>query len=590
MSTRLLSIRFPWLATDLARRRRVRRMAKNSRLNGKASSKKSVFQKNGYEDVLANPQDTEPGWDRPILVVGMHHGVRRVIDCCSMASQRGIQKGMTLAEAKALAMPETSGIRRSLLTTGGEKIQYTEPVLVVAPTPVRNQRSLRRLAENCLRFAPVTAIDEPAGIILDLTGCRRMLDRRGGEIGLLDRIEHAFQKSNLQINTAIADTAVAARAWAGYRWEGTRSDDAVRTRIVPPGRQSEFLASLPVECLGLAAETLDAIHEVNVRSVGELQGLPRSTLPVRYGGAVLCRLDQAMGRLPLVLDPVRPRITVSERLEFNGPVRSRQAIELAIAELLHRVRGRLEDLESGARIIRIRAKRPELPDWVRGVELSRATRRREHLWTMLQPVIEVLPLDHGVDSIELEIPRHRRLRHEPAVMIEGAVGNPGVEIREADADRAAFIDLVQSRFGAGSVHRTAGLSGHVPEDEARIEPVDRKENKAPASSFQVGPPTQALRPTVLHQPPVSVEVECHDEIPAVIIRGMRRWVVDVVEGPECIGAPWWRLPLAESAARGLAAGEELQREYWRLRIESGVWIWVFQTTSTARWFLHGVWA
>ncbi|MFB0986445.1 MAG: hypothetical protein QMB94_09105, partial [Phycisphaerales bacterium] len=89
MSTRLLSIRFPWLATDLARRRRVRRMAKNSRLHGRASSEKSVFQKNGYEDVLANTQDAEPGWDRPILVVGMHHGVRRVIDCCSMASQRG---------------------------------------------------------------------------------------------------------------------------------------------------------------------------------------------------------------------------------------------------------------------------------------------------------------------------------------------------------------------------------------------------------------------------------------------------------------------------------------------------------------------
>ncbi len=417
-----------------------------------------------------------------------------------------------------------------------------------------------------------------------------MLDRRGGEIGLLDRIEYAFQKSNLQIRAAIADTAVAARAWAGYRSEGDGLDDAVRTRIIPRGRQSEFLASLPVECLGLAAEILDAVHEVNVRSVGELQGLPRSTLPVRYGGAVLCRLDQAMGRLPLVLDPVRPRITVSERLEFNGPVRSRQAIELAIAELLHRVRSRLEALESGARIIRIRVQRPELPDWVRGVELTRATRRREHLWTMLQPVIEILPLDHGVDSIELEIPRHRRLRHEPAVMIGGAMGNPGVENREADADRAAFIDLVQSRFGTGSVHQTAGLSGHVPEDEARIEPVDRKETERSASSFQIGPPAQALRPTVLHRPPVPVEVECHGEIPAVITRGMHRWGVDAVEGPECIGAPWWRLPLAESAEYELAVGEELQREYWRLRIESGVWIWVFQTSSTAQWFLHGVWA
>ncbi|MDG2022803.1 MAG: hypothetical protein P8J59_12725 [Phycisphaerales bacterium] len=496
---------------------------------------------------------------------------------------------MTLAEAKSLAMPEAEEGSRSSAKVGKTAVSVGDVVLVVPPTPSRDQADLRRLAEKCLRFAPITALDGPAGILLDLTGCRRVLDRRGGESGLLDRIERSFNGAQLHVTTAVADTAVAARAWADCRKDADDSGEHLNSRIIPPGRQADFLESLPVECLGFSSETLDGIHEVNVRSVGQLQRLPRATLPVRYGGAVLCRLDQAMGRLPMVIEPVRPRITVSERVEFNGPVRSRQAIELAIADLLHRVRRRLEDLESGARIVRIRLERPDLPDWIRGVELSRATRRREHLWMMLQPVIERLPLDHGVDSVELEIPRHRRLRHEPAMMIAGATDDGRISIRETEADQASFIDLVQSRFGAGSVHRAAGLSGHVPEDEARIEPVDRKEARA-SSSFQIGPPARALRPTVLHRPPIPVDVECHGVIPATVVRDEMQWSVDVAEGPECIGSPWWRSAGSDSTGTRSATGREPQRHYWRLRIDSGAWIWVFKSWSTGRWFLHGTWA
>ena len=175
-------------------------------------------------------------------------------------------------------------------------------------------------------------------------------------------------------------------------------------------------------------------------------------------------------------------------------------------------------------------------------------------------------------------------------MIGGAIDDARVASREADTDRAAFIDLIQSRFGAGSVRRAAGLSGHVPEDEARIEPVDQKDVESPASSFQIGPPARSLRPTVLHRPPVPVEVECRGEEPVAIIRGKGRWGIDAAEGPECIGAPWWRLPDSDSTEDRLATGQELQRDYWRLRIDSGVWIWIFKSASTGRWFLHGAWA
>ncbi len=50
-------------------------------------------------------------------------------------------------------------------------------------------------------------------------------------------------------------------------------------------------------------------------------------------------------------------------------------------------------------------------------------------------------------------------------------------------------------------------------------------------------------------------------------------------GPERLGAEWWRWETPPP-----------DREYFAAELESGRWVWVFRQASTARWFVHGVWA
>ena len=537
-----------------------------------------------------------------VLVVDLRHNVQRVIDCCSNSAQLGVRRMMTLAEARALmASTPSNGFR-------------PESTLQSPSTPRRDRADLRRLATACLRFAPVTVVDGEAGILLDLSGCRRLLKRKGGETGLLDRMERCFTRHGFTFSMAIADTAVAARAWAGYRdaWrpydvrhdvherrtrdrmsatlvDGTPSSDH---RIIPSGEHADRLAGLPVEAIDLDSDTLESLRAVNVRLVGELRRLPRAALPARYGAAVLHRIDQATGRAPTILDPVRPPEAVSVRREFDGPVRSREAIELAIADLLKDLRQRLGRIEAGACVVRLKAERPMTDDWIEVVEPRRPTRRRGRLWTMLQPAIERIPLDEGIDALELEVPRHRRLAHESSPMIHSAGPGQGVRgVERIDVEATEFIEAVQARFGPTTVQRMSASSGHVPEDESRIVCVDGtpSDMSGPHAAKTATALGGEVRPTVIHRPPIPIEVRCDDGIPVSMFREGTPYSVGFARGPERIGAPWWRSPGRDGVRDG-ALLREHRRDYWRLELESGTWVWVFQASSDRRWFLHGTWA
>ncbi|MFM1832991.1 MAG: hypothetical protein RLZZ461_1307 [Planctomycetota bacterium] len=542
-----------------------------------------------------------------------------------------------------------------------------DSVIVVPASPGRDAAAIERLAVGCLRFAPIVALDgavfgaadhargdhadPPHRILLDIRGCERWLIRMGGESGLLDRIEGAFRSAGFGVRTAIADGVVSARAWAGWR---PGLDDLGRVgrhdhRVLPRGAGWTALDPLPVECLGFDAEILDRLHQVNVRSVGELRRLPRTALPARYGPVLGRRLDQVVGRggdafHEAGVTVVQPKVPIVVRREFAGPVRSREAIELAVIELVEALHTRLRERGSGVRLLRVRVEPPDADPWIDQIELARATRRPGHLWSVLEPLIDRIPLDAGVDAVELEAVRHRRLRRRSAAMWAGSRDGSTTSARvdgedgTAEESLAAFVDLVQARLGQGAVRRADPAGGHVPEDRMRLVSIDRREEVGDTLERRIGDRLRAAtspggpRPTIWLDRPQSIRV---DEVFGRPIRV--RWrredheVVEVV-GPERIGTPWWRQrrfagragadsgsardadrdaddgrrdgrhrrgdrdghdqnrdPARSSTAPGLP-GSLPHRSYWSVRLASGAAAWIFQASSTGGWFLQGLWS
>lgn len=80
------------------------------------------------------------------------HGRMIVTAANAIAETQGVYKGMVLADATAIV----PGIE------------------VLDDKPGLADKLLKRIAEWCIRFTPIAALDPPDGIILDVSGCSHL--------------------------------------------------------------------------------------------------------------------------------------------------------------------------------------------------------------------------------------------------------------------------------------------------------------------------------------------------------------------------------------------------------------------------------
>src|SRR5215831_8296197 len=87
--------------------------------------------------------------DIPFVLASPDHG-RMVITAANvLAQEQGIDMGMMAADARVLI----PGLQ------------------VLDDKPELSQKLLTALAEWCIRYTPVVAVDPPDGLIFDVTGC-----------------------------------------------------------------------------------------------------------------------------------------------------------------------------------------------------------------------------------------------------------------------------------------------------------------------------------------------------------------------------------------------------------------------------------
>src|SRR6185312_4012667 len=108
------------------------------------------------------------------------------------------------------------------------------PDLVVLPEDAAaDARLLDRLADACLRYTPLTAVDPPDGLLLDIGGCAHLF---GGETNLLADLSARLTAIGLAHRFAIAGNIGA--AWAAARFAGEA--------IVADGEERDLLVPLPL--------------------------------------------------------------------------------------------------------------------------------------------------------------------------------------------------------------------------------------------------------------------------------------------------------------------------------------------------------
>ena len=145
--------------------------------------------------------------------------------------------------------------------------------------------------------------------------------------------------------------------------------------------------------------------------------------------------------------------------------------------------------------------------------------------------------------------------------------NAGVEAIEVERVHSETIATERVEVERVEITRLENARIEVKSTDAEKETIEKvSDGSTVCGSDQTAPPS----------PP---------RIAAILWLGRRRRVIEAI-GPEWIGEAWWRI---ETTAPVESLADRL-REYWRTRLEGGLWVWIYRDAAQDRWFLHGVWA
>jgi protein ImuB len=176
--------------------------------------------------------------DIPFVLRAPSRGRMLIVASNAHAERKGVRVGMALADARAV-LPELQAL--------DNKPQLADELL-------------KRIAEWCIRFTPIVAVDPPNGVLLDATGCSHLW---GGDEHYLADIISKFHSQGYDVSAAIADTIGV--AWAVARFGA--STGSAPFRVVQPGRHIEALLPLPPGSLRIELPVVERLHKLGLRHV-----------------------------------------------------------------------------------------------------------------------------------------------------------------------------------------------------------------------------------------------------------------------------------------------------------------------------------
>jgi protein ImuB len=479
----------------------------------------------------------QPSWKgKPFVFAEPNHG-RMVITAASRAAEKlGAVEGMVLADARAIA----PGLE------------------VFDGKPGRNLKLLKGLAEWCLRYTPLVAVDPPDGLLLDVTGCTHL---KGGEAAFVKDLVDRLKAAGYDIRPGLADTIGC--AWGVARCSGN-------ILIVPEGGHRTALMPLPPSALRLPTELLFKLQALGLYQISSFIHMPRSVLRRRFGKAMVLRMLQALGQEEEFLLPLEEPVPYSERLAALEPVRTREAIEIATTNLLEMLCKRLAGEGKGIRMATLTYYRIDGKSGAISIGTSQASHHTGHLLKLF-----ALQFDQVEPALGIELFVLDAQTVEDVDIVQEALwaAKPGLESECV----AELLDRVAGKIGTGSINRYLPAEHFWPERSAKPTSSTRRQRE---SDWRTDKP----RPVQLLDPPEPIEATAltPDYPPILFIYRGKKHEVRKADGPERIEREWWLEP-----------GEH--RDYYIAEDQDGRRYWLFRSghydgTQTQHWYIHGFFA
>ena len=425
------------------------------------------------------------------------------------------------------------------------------PGAVVAPhDPEGDRRLLEALAERCGLYSPWTSVDAPSGLWLDVAGCGHLF---GGEMALLEQLTGRLRSLGFSTRAALASTPGAAWAWARFGDANT-----------PILKDLDQLAPLPLAALRLSPASVADLAGLGLRRLGDLLGLPRAQVSLRFGRDVLWRLDQALGHEAEPLSPLRPIAPHRAHMAFAEPIAKPEDIAEALRQMLGTLCTHLAQDGLGARQLDFALFRVD-GSWERvSIGTSAPVRDPVHLLRLFRDKLTGIRPGFGIESMRLDA---TATQAQPA-------GQAELDGKTGEDDLPRLLDALSNRLGPQRLMRLAPRPSHIPERSVHRLPVSEplpKENW-PAGRYPIR--------LLAHPDPIEAMAPIPDSPPLRFRWQGKLHQVTRADGPERIAPEWWHEDAEE-------------RDYYRVEDSDGLRFWLYRLghygqPQPPRWYLHGI--
>ena len=485
----------------------------------------------------------------PLAVCGKRGNAELIVAVDETAERLGLHTGLALAHARAM-----------------------HPGLdVVEEDAEADARLLESIADWCLRYTPLVAIDAPDGLMLDISGCAHLY---GGEQALVADLGERIARAGFAYTIAIAVSIGAAWAAAHYGEPASYAS----------GEERVLLAPLPLSALRLPADTVAALARVGLKRIGDIADLPRSPLTARFGASLLRQLDRALGAEH---EPLNPRLPVAPYVaeqRFAEPIARAQDVLGTVTRLAAQLQFVLERRGDGARRIELILFRTDGAVRRLAAGTSRPLRDPVQIRALFVERLAALA-DEFDPGFGFDMARLSVMVAEPCPPEQIGIGGG-----EEETEVGRLVDRLSARLGSRRVHRLITQDSHIPEIAATSVPAQMTADPGwPAFRHYRAKVELAPRPLRLLTRPEPIEALAEvPDGPPLRFR-WRRALHEVIaaEGPERIEGAWWSEHVGSA------------RDYFRVEDKSGLRFWLFRSglyrdlahdVAAPHWFLHGTFA
>ena len=235
--------------------------------------------------------------------------------------------------------------------------------------------------------------------------------------------------------------------------------------VVSDERLRDFLAPLPLELVPMEPRRRAELHELGVKRVGQLAGLPGSAVAERLGPDGRRAWGLARGGKAARVRGRRPPAEIVEALEFPEAIGNELTLRRAFGALVETLLARPECKGRFVRKLALSARLVGGGSWRRSATLRDPTTELDRIKAALGPKLAELPapvLELRLELVELTEHGGQQLELLPA-----AGGELNVRLREG-------LRQVRASTGSGSVNQIVEVApwSRIPEARALFVPRD----------------------------------------------------------------------------------------------------------------------